>query len=158
MWLGVVAITIVLHDTPPPKTGAQVNKQDVTHVESKRDGQAVTPQPTERKVPAPKPVPKTNREIGQSMAAAKGWKGNQWLCLEKLWTNESNWRTNAANRSSGAHGIPQSLPASKMRSHGDDYLTNPSVQIAWGLDYIANRYGTPCNALSFWNSKSPHWY
>lgn len=107
----------------------------------------------------PTPTPMSNREIGQQMASEKGWTGSQWLCLEKLWTNESNWRSTAANyQGSGAYGIPQSLPASKMASHGADYLTNPRTQIAWGLDYISKRYSSPCAALTFWNNQSPHWY
>ncbi len=117
-----------------------------------------TPEP---QVPKPQPVyvASDNRAIGQQMAAAKGWSGSQWLCLEKLWTNESNWRTTVPNHGgSGAYGIPQALPAHKMASHGADYLTNPRTQIAWGLDYISKRYSTPCGALSFWNAQYPHWY
>lgn len=82
----------------------------------------------------------------------------QWGCLERLWIGESNWNYKAQNRSSGAYGIPQSLPGSKMGSIASDWRTNPVTQIKWGLQYIKNSYGTPCNALSFWNSKSPHWY
>lgn len=120
-------------------------------------------QPQEQVKPAvvqePVPVPQTPREIGQQMAASYGWTGDQWLCLEKLWTNESNWRTEVPNyQGSGAYGIPQALPASKMASYGADYLTNPKVQIAWGLNYVSTRYSTPCDALSFWNNQYPHWY
>lgn len=110
-------------------------------------------------VQEPVPVPQTPREIGQQMAASYGWTGDQWLCLEKLWTNESNWRTEVPNyQGSGAYGIPQALPASKMASYGADYLTNPKVQIAWGLNYVSTRYSSPCGALSFWNNQYPHWY
>lgn len=95
-------------------------------------------------------------EIGQSMAAARGWSGDQWSCLYSLWSKESGWNPNAHNSRSGAHGIPQALPGSKMASHGADWATNPATQIAWGLDYIAGRYGTPCAA---WNhSVSRGWY
>lgn len=104
-------------------------------------------------------IPMSNRDIGMQMAQAKGWTGDQWLCLEKLWTNESNWRHTVSNYDgSGAYGIPQALPAEKMASHGSDYLTNPRTQIAWGLDYVAARYSTPCNALHLWESRLPHWY
>ena len=75
-----------------------------------------------------------------------GWTENDFNCLVKLWERESNWNPNAHNKSSGAHGIPQSLPASKMASEGDDYYTNGKTQIRWGLKYIKNRYGTPSNA------------
>jgi hypothetical protein len=64
----------------------------------------------------------------------------------------------ALNKSSGAYGIPQSLPASKMASAGGDWKTNPATQIKWGLSYIASRYGNPLNAYSKWLARSPHWY
>ena len=87
-----------------------------------------------------------------------GFGAGQWSCLDRLWIGESGWKWNAENPSSGAYGIPQSLPARKMAAMGDDYRTNPVTQIRWGLDYIKKSYGTPCNALSKWNSRSPHWY
>ncbi|HEU5240683.1 MAG TPA: hypothetical protein VFU25_01600 [Ornithinibacter sp.] len=87
-----------------------------------------------------------------------GFSEAQWPCLDQLWIGESDWRWWVANPSSGAYGIPQSLPASKMASMGADYRTNPVTQIRWGLDYIKKSYGTPCNALDVWQSRSPHWY
>ncbi|WP_062077960.1 G5 domain-containing protein [Demequina globuliformis] len=98
----------------------------------------------------------TNRAIGKEMAASKGWTGDQWSCLNALWTKESNWNSNAHNSSSGAHGIPQSLPGSKMASHGSDWATNPATQISWGLSYISGRYGSPCAAWG--HSQSVGWY
>ncbi len=90
------------------------------------------------------------------MAAARGWTGEQWNCLYSLWQKESNWNPYAQNPSSGAYGIPQSLPGNKMATHGADWRTNPATQIAWGLDYIAGRYGTACGA---WNhSVARNWY
>lgn len=85
-----------------------------------------------------------------------GWTENDFNCLVKLWERESNWNPNAHNKSSGAHGIPQSLPASKMASEGDDYYTNGKTQIRWGLKYIKNRYGTPANAWA--HSQRKGWY
>lgn len=85
-----------------------------------------------------------------------GWTENDFNCLVKLWERESNWNPNAHNKSSGAHGIPQSLPASKMASEGDDYYTNGKTQIRWGLKYIKNRYGTPSNAWA--HSQQKGWY
>lgn len=82
----------------------------------------------------------------------------QWQCLYLLWTGESDWRWSAENPSSGAYGIPQSLPASKMASAGDDWKTNPVTQIKWGLEYIKISYGTPCGAWEFWQAQNPHWY
>ena len=90
------------------------------------------------------------------MAAANyGWGDDQFACLLSLWNRESGWRVNAAN-SSGAYGIPQALPGSKMASAGADWQTNPATQIAWGLGYIAGRYGTPCGAWD--HSESNGWY
>jgi murein DD-endopeptidase MepM/ murein hydrolase activator NlpD len=87
-----------------------------------------------------------------------GFGAGQWSCLDRLWIGESGWKWNAENPSSGAYGIPQSLPARKMATMGSDYRTNPVTQIRWGLDYIKKSYGTPCNALDQWNSRYPHWY
>jgi hypothetical protein len=80
----------------------------------------------------------------------------QFRCLDKLFTRESGWNTYATNPSSGAYGIPQSLPASKMASAGADWKTNPFTQVRWGLNYIANRYGSPCGAWA--HSQSVGWY
>jgi hypothetical protein len=96
------------------------------------------------------------RSIGRSMAAARGWGADQFSCLDRLWTKESNWNPYAQNPSSGAYGIPQALPGSKMGTVAGDWRTNPSTQIAWGLNYIAGRYGTPCSAWS--HSQAVNWY
>ena len=87
-----------------------------------------------------------------------GWGGDQFSCLVSLWNGESGWRANALNESSGAYGIPQSLPATKMATAGSDWQTNAATQINWGLSYISRAYGTPCSAWSKWQSRSPHWY
>lgn len=97
-----------------------------------------------------------NRALGKQLAANRGWTGTEWECLNALFTKESNWRHNAENRSSGAYGIPQSLPGSKMASVGADWRTNPATQITWGLNYISGRYGTPCGAWS--HSVNRGWY
>lgn len=78
--------------------------------------------------------------------------------LKMLWDHESGWRWNAKNPSSGAYGIPQALPASKMSSAGSDWMSNPRTQIIWGLNYIRNRYGEPSEAMGSWLGRSPHWY
>ncbi|WP_304455718.1 lytic transglycosylase domain-containing protein [Nocardiopsis sp. YSL2] len=97
------------------------------------------------------------KEIALELVLAEGWSSDQFSgCLEPLWEKESNWNHTAENPSSGAYGIPQSLPGSKMSSHGDDWRTNPATQIAWGIDYIKGRYGTPCDAWS--HSQSVGWY
>ncbi len=96
------------------------------------------------------------KEIGQQMAAERGWTGSEWTCLDLLWERESGWNYQAANPSSGAYGIPQALPGSKMGTAGSDWATNPATQIEWGLGYIADRYGTPCGAWG--HSESVGWY
>lgn len=87
-----------------------------------------------------------------------GFGADQWNCLDQLVTGESTWNYLAVNPTSGAYGLFQSLPAEKMSSVADDWGTNPVTQIKWGLQYIKSSYGTPCGALSAWNSRWPHWY
>ncbi|MDC4233756.1 ubiquitin-like domain-containing protein [Actinomyces sp. B33] len=96
------------------------------------------------------------RGIAQQMVAARGWSDAEFQCLLNLWQRESGWNPYARNASSGAYGIPQSLPGSKMASAGADWMTNPATQITWGLGYIAGRYGTPCGAWA--HSNSVGWY
>lgn len=100
--------------------------------------------------------PQQAKTLAKSLVAERGWDGSQFTCLSTLWTRESNWRVTAHNTSSGAYGIPQSLPGSKMGSVASDWRTNARTQIVWGLGYIENRYGTPCGALS--HSHARGWY
>ena len=76
------------------------------------------------------------------------WGADQFTCLNRLWTKESHWNYRARNKKSGAHGIPQALPASRMESISSDWRTNPVTQIRWGLRYIEARYMSPCAALA----------
>jgi len=85
-----------------------------------------------------------------------GWSDADFNALVNLWNRESGWNVTNKNRSSGAYGIPQALPASKMSSAGSDYLTNYKTQINWGLSYIKSRYGSPSNAWSSFRAKG--WY
>jgi hypothetical protein len=80
----------------------------------------------------------------------------QYACFDKIVEHESDWNPQASNASSGAYGLVQALPASKMSSAGADWKTNPATQIEWGLDYMNERYGSPCDAWSFWQSNG--WY
>ncbi|MDX3179235.1 M23 family metallopeptidase, partial [Streptomyces scabiei] len=100
------------------------------------------------------------QQYAKSILSRYGWGASQFGPLKKLWDGESNWRWNAKNPSSGAYGIPQSLPASKMASAGSDWRTNYQTQIRWGLGYIKGRpdYGSPAAAYSKWLARSPHWY
>ena len=84
------------------------------------------------------------------MAAEYGWGDEQYTCLNRLWTKESHWNYQARNPRSGAHGIAQALPATKMDKVGTDWRTNPVTQIQWGLLYISERYDSPCAAWNKW--------
>lgn len=104
----------------------------------------------------PPPDPGTAQSIAYNMLPSFGFsQSSQWSCLLNLWTKESSWLWDAEN-ASGAYGIPQALPASKMASAGSDYLTNPATQIKWGLGYISQVYGTPCDAWS--HEVADNWY
>ncbi|MGK9147253.1 hypothetical protein KXS11_06470 [Plantibacter flavus] len=96
------------------------------------------------------------KAYAQSAIGSYGWGSGEFQCLLQLWTRESSWRVNAYNASSGAYGIPQSLPGSKMASAGDDWRTNAATQINWGLSYIDSRYGSPCGAWA--HSEAVNWY
>jgi hypothetical protein len=100
----------------------------------------------------PPPNPGTAQSTAYNMMSSFGFDPKtQFGCLNNIWTRESGWRYNAQN-ASGAYGIPQALPGSKMASAGADWQTNPTTQISWGLGYIKSTYGTPCNAWAFWQS------
>ena len=122
-----------------------------------------TPTPTEAsksssgwRPPFVTPDPGTAQAIAYDMVKARGWGDDQFACLVALWNKESGWRVNAYNAGSGAYGIPQALPGSKMGSAGADWETNPATQITWGLGYIGGRYGTPCGAWD--HSQRTGWY
>ncbi len=89
----------------------------------------------------------------ETMGREYNWGSKQFNCLVSLWNKESMWRVDADNPHSSAYGIPQALPGSKM---GEGWQTDPHVQINWGLEYISNRYDTPCGAWSAFNKKG--WY
>jgi len=96
------------------------------------------------------------RSIAKRMLASFGWSTSQFSCLEPLWAGESGWNVTASNPSTGAYGIPQALPGSKMASAGPDWRTNAATQIRWGLTYIKGTYGSPCAAWS--HAQADGWY
>jgi hypothetical protein len=107
-------------------------------------------------VSAPPPDPGTAQAIAYNMLSSFGWKPSTYYgCLNNIFSRESGWRYNAEN-ASGAYGIPQALPGSKMASAGPNWQTDPTTQIKWGLGYIQGRYGDPCSAWSFWEAHG--WY
>lgn len=98
-----------------------------------------------------------NKAIGKQLAASYGWdSGAQWDALVWVWDHESGWNNKAKNPSSGAYGIPQALPASKMGADANPPTSSASAQIKWGLSYIKSRYGSPVAAKAFWQSHN--WY
>lgn len=137
------------------KAAAAAKAKAAAAAKAKSARKAAAAKSSRSTVRAVAPSSGSTRQIGQALAAKRGWTGNQWTCLNNLWTRESGWRTTAAGYS-GAYGIPQALPGSKMASAGSDWRTNPATQITWGLNYISGRYGTPCGAWSSFQSKG--WY
>lgn len=174
--------------TPEPPKVEQVVKTEERPVEAEKPKQeepprvetpvAVTPPQVAEPKPASNDIPervfcgspaqrtwkrpiRENAAIGREMAAAQGWTGNQWDALLELWSCESSWTTTVGNKQgSGAYGIPQALPATKMgnvsKCGAADYLTNPRTQISWGLCYIRDVYGSPVAALQAHYRKN--WY
>jgi hypothetical protein len=100
--------------------------------------------------------PAAAKEWARQNLKTYGWGQSQDSPLERLWTRESGWRWSARNPSSGAYGIPQSLPGSKMASAGSDWRDNAGTQIKWGLGYISSRYGSPSGAWA--HSQRTGWY
>ena len=142
-------------------------QQEAAQAQSSGDGQAApqadgggegsgnsTPAPAAN--PGAGTDPESAKAIARSMMAGHGWGDSEFSCLENLWTRESSWNYQAENASSGAYGIPQALPGTKMSEVADDWATNPTTQITWGLNYISGRYGTPCSAWA--HSESVGWY
>ncbi|MEU4772265.1 lytic transglycosylase domain-containing protein [Micromonospora sp. NPDC023644] len=117
---------------------------------------AAESKPYEGPIPASCAEFSGNREVGCALMVKAGFGMDQFPCLNKLWDKESGWNHKARNPSSGAYGIPQALPGSKMGSVADDWQTNPATQIKWGLGYIEGRYGSPCKAWA--HSQDVGWY
>jgi hypothetical protein len=108
------------------------------------------------KDPSSFPV-QSSYSIAQIQAMARSMvPSGQWQCFSNIVDHESSWNYRAVNASSGAYGLFQALPGSKMSSVGSDWQTNPATQIKWGLNYMDSRYGSPCEAWSFWQAN--HWY
>jgi hypothetical protein len=113
-------------------------------------------QPAGSAASAPAAPSGSPQQIAAAMLGSFGWSSGQFGCLQSLWNAESGWNPSATNPISGAYGIPQALPGSKMASAGPDWQTNPATQIKWGLGYIQQVYGSPCAAWS--HQQSTGWY
>jgi len=96
------------------------------------------------------------QQIAKAMLGSFGWSSSQFSCLDPLWAHESGWGVTAYNAGSGAYGIPQALPGSRMASVGPDWRTNAATQIKWGLEYIKGSYGSPCGAWA--HEQATGWY
>ncbi len=95
--------------------------------------------------------------VAQIQAMARSMvPSGQFQCFSNIVDHESSWNYHAVNPSSGAYGLFQALPAGKYASAGADWQSNPATQIKWGLNYMNSRYGSPCDAWSFWQAN--HWY
>ncbi len=141
------------------RTGAAAQVPDAVILEQlRRKAERLAQQlPVESPSPTPADLdPATNRGLGYRMMLEFGFAAEQWGYLDALWQRESGWNHLAENPSSGAYGIPQSLPGEKMAVIGPDWRTNPETQISWGLAYIAARYGTPQKAWA--HSERHRWY
>jgi hypothetical protein len=131
------------------KAAAKKAKAKAKALKEKREWEAL------KKRMSNDPSAAENQAYAKRMNALKGW-GGCWSSLLTMWNHESGWNEHAANPSSGAYGIPQALPGSKMSSAGSDWRNNAMTQISWGLGYVGARYGDPCRAWSFWQAH--HWY
>lgn len=162
-----VKVTSIAAPPPPPKVEepavpvAATPKAPTSTATAKAEATTGTKKATPAPVAqAPAVTVRVSPGSAQAEAAnqmqAYGWGADQLTCLVSLWEKESNWNSTAENPSSGAYGIPQSLPGSKMASAGADWRSNPATQIKWGLGYIKDRYKTPCGAWG--HSVQVGWY
>ena len=147
--------------TGPSQAAARQSQQAVQPASQPTTQQAAvaSPAPTHSATPTatPSPAPSGSpQSIAQSMLKSFGWSSSQFSCLKPLWQHESSWSVSASNSSTGAYGIPQAAPGSKMASAGPDWKTNASTQIKWGLGYIKSTYGSPCAAWS--HEQADGWY
>ena len=160
--VGKTRIDVTVVRTPLDRLNRVGTKQPVVAAAAPRSSTGRSGRPNSSPKPGspshvtgPPPSSGSPQSIARSMLQDYGWGQDQFSCLDNIWTRESGWRTNAANPS-GAYGIPQALPGSKMASAGPNWQTNARTQIKWGLGYIASRYNSPCQAWSIWQSQG--WY
>jgi hypothetical protein len=122
----------------------------------------VVPSPTPSPTPSPvarktTPKPTYRDTVTNARAYVKNRIGaTQYNCVNIVWYHESRWSWRASNPNSGAYGIPQALPGSKMAAFGSNWRTSPLTQVKWGIWYVNSRYGSACGAYAFWSQN--HWY
>lgn len=125
------------------------HKAAVKKAERDRERRLAASRSAERRSPAWPPG--SPQEIAEQIIGDE----SQYWCFSQIVDRESGWDVNAQNPS-GAYGLVQAMPGSKMASAGPDWRTNAATQVKWGLDYMEHRYGSPCGAWSFWQSNN--WY
>ena len=141
------AASRTMHMVGVPKVAARPTQQAAA-----AGGSTVAAAGNSTVVNLPAPDPGTAQRTAYDMMSQFGWAPSTYFsCLDNIWSRESGWNYQAMN-ASGAFGIPQALPGSKMASAGPDWATNPATQITWGLGYIQGRYGDPCQAWAFWQA------
>lgn len=141
----------------PAPAAAQGPSEAAERIQKLNRQESMPIEPPVRELPESQKSPDAAKAYAKRfMKAEYGWGADQYQALVALWTRESDWVYTATNPTSGAYGIPQSLPAEKMAAHGKDWRTNPRPQIRWGLEYIALTYGTPAGAWGFFQANN--WY
>jgi hypothetical protein len=152
------ASTVQVYE-PPQQQLEEITYQRDQTVSFERGGFVIISGKEARKyfvTTAPTPESGSPKAYALSYIESYGWGMDEYSCLVNLWTRESQWRTLAKNPTSGAYGIPQAWPGSKMATEGPDWMTNHETQIRWGVKYIAARYDAPCGAWA--HSEMHNWY
>jgi hypothetical protein len=132
------------------RAAAEAAADQAAQEQAQQDQQSQSPPPAAA-VPSG-----TAQQIAMGVLGSYGWSSGQFSCLVSLWNQESGWNVYATNPTSGAYGIPQALPGSKMASAGPDWQTDAATQIRWGLSYIQSLYGSPCGAWA--HEEADGWY
>ncbi|HEX7496646.1 MAG TPA: hypothetical protein VF349_08440 [Candidatus Limnocylindrales bacterium] len=115
------------------------------------------PWPSGTPTPQPTPVPTPRDTVWNARIYVQNRIGvKQYGCVNAVWTAESKWNPQAGNAASGPYGIPQAYPGSKMAAFGSNWRYSPLTQVKWGIWYVYSRYGSACNAYSFWRAHG--WY
>jgi hypothetical protein len=138
------------------RLAAAARRAEARRAAARQAQQSAAQQSAGNSASAPATPSGSPQQIAAAMLGSFGWSSSEFGCLQSLWNAESGWNPSASNPISGAYGIPQALPGSKMASAGADWQTNPATQIKWGLGYIKQVYGSPCSAWS--HEQSSGWY
>ena len=139
-----------------PRQSSTILAQHAFQLRLTRARDAIAQRHAAKKRAASEAAAGSPQRIAEAMLGSFGWSSGQFSCLDPLWQHESGWSVTAANPGSGAYGIPQALPGSRMASAGPDWQANAATQIKWGLDYIMGTYASPCAAWA--HEQATGWY